>query len=79
MAGRRGKIRRAPMPAKRHQRFGTREKHRPPHKLRADGTNQANTAVVKKYKTNVAKGYVFGGTQAVPAKVYNQFVAAASI
>ena len=45
--------------------------------LLADGTNQANVAVVKTYKKNIAKGYVFGGTQAVPAKVYNQFVAAA--
>ena len=44
--------------------------------LLADGTNSANTAVAKTYKANVAKGYVFGGTQAVPAKVYNQFVAA---
>ena len=44
--------------------------------LLADGSNSVNTAVVKAYKTNVAKGYVFGGTQAVPAKVYNQFVAA---
>ena len=42
--------------------------------LLADGTNQANTAVVKAYKKNVAKGYVFGGTQAVPANVYTAFV-----
>ncbi len=45
--------------------------------LLADGTNSKNTAIVKTYKKNIAKAYVFGGTQAVPAKVYNQFVAAA--
>ncbi len=44
--------------------------------LLADGSNQANTAVVKKYKKNIAKAYVFGGTQAVPKKVYDAFVSA---
>ncbi len=42
--------------------------------LLADGSNSANTALVKQYKKNIAKAYVFGGTQAVPAKVYNAFV-----
>ena len=42
--------------------------------LLADSTNSANTAVVRLYKKNVARGFVFGGTGAVPAKVYNQFV-----
>ena len=44
--------------------------------LLADGTNSVNSNMIKTYKKYVAKGYVFGGTQAVPAKVYNQFVAA---
>ena len=44
--------------------------------LLADGTNNANTAVVKAYKKNVARGYVFGGTQAVPLKVMKEFAAA---
>ena len=42
--------------------------------LLADGSNSKNTAVVKTYKKNVAKGYAFGGTQAVPKKVYDAFV-----
>ena len=44
--------------------------------LLADGSNSTNTAVVKKYSKNVAKGYVFGGVSAVPAKVFSQFSAA---